>query len=63
MSVVVSPNILTLWYALLAGLMLISTIQEKVTIDGGGAYRSFLVGVILFTAAMLLLEHVAPGEV
>lgn len=61
--VVVSANILTLWYALLAGLMLVSTIREKMSLDGVGAYRSFLAGVIMFTGAVLLLEHLAPGKV
>ena len=53
----VRPNVVTLWYAFLAGLMLISTIREKLSIDERGSFWSFLAGVVVFTVLLLILEQ------
>lgn len=58
----VSPNVVALWYAFLAGLMLITTIGEKLSIEDGGSFWAFLIGVVLFTLILLMLEQV-PGPV
>jgi len=53
----VSPNIVALWYAFLAGLMLITTIGEKLSIDESGSFWPFLAGVVAFTLLLLILEQ------
>ena len=53
----VSPNVVALWYAFLAGVMLITTIGEKLAIKGGESFWWFLAGVVAFTALLLLLEQ------
>ena len=53
----VSPNVVALWYAFLAGLMLITTIGEKLAIDENGSFWPFLAGVVLFTILVLILEQ------
>jgi uncharacterized membrane protein len=53
----VSSNVLALWYAFLAGLMLITTIGEKLSIEASGSFWSFLGGVVVFTALLLILEQ------
>ena len=53
----VSPNVVALWYAFLAGLMLITTIGEKLSIEDGGSFWTFLAGVTAFTALLLILEQ------
>ncbi len=53
----VSSNVVALWYAFLAGLMLITTIGEKLSIDQGGSFWAFLAGVAVFTALLLILEQ------
>jgi len=53
----VSPNVVALLYAFLAGLMLISTIREKLSTDESGSFWPFLAGVFLFTVLLLLLEQ------
>jgi len=58
----VSPNVVTLWFAFLAGVMLVSTIGEKLSIEGGGSFWPFLAGALFFTVLLLLLEQ-ASGSV
>jgi hypothetical protein len=53
----VSPNVVALWYAFLAGLMLITTIGERLSAETGGSFWSFLAGVAAFTAFLLILEQ------
>ncbi len=53
----VSSNVIALWYAFLAGLMLITTIGEKLSIRQSGSFWSFLAGVVTFTALLLILEQ------
>lgn len=53
----VSPNIVALWYAFLAGLMLMATIGEKLAIEESGSFWPFLAGVASFTALLLILEQ------
>ena len=53
----VSPNVVALWYAFLAGVMLITNIGEKLSIEKTGSFWPFLAGVLVFTAALLLLEQ------
>jgi len=52
-----SPNVVALWYALLAGMMLITNIGEKMSLEQGGSYLAFLLGVAAFTAMLLTLEQ------
>lgn len=52
----VSSNVVALWYAFLAGIMLITTIGEKLSIKESGSFWSFLAGVVAFTALLLILE-------
>ena len=54
----VTANVVALWYALLAGLMLITTIKEKLAIEEKGSFWSFLVGAALFTVFLLILEQI-----
>ncbi len=56
----VSPNVVALWYAFLAGVMLIGTIKEKLAIEESGSFWPFLVGVVTFTALLLALERMTP---
>ena len=56
-SMEVSSNVVALWYAFLAGLMLITTIGEKLSIQAKGSFWSFLAGVVAFTALLLILEQ------
>lgn len=56
-SIEVSPNIVVLWYAFLAGVMLIITIGEKLSIEGAGSFWPFLAGVAAFTLLLLVLEQ------
>ena len=53
----VAPNVVALWYAFLAGLMLITTIGEKLSIDQSGSFWPFLAGVVTFTLLLLILEQ------
>jgi hypothetical protein len=53
----VSPNVVALLYAFLAGLMLITTIREKLSTDESGSFWTFLAGVFLFTVLLLILEQ------
>ncbi len=53
----VSSNMVALWYAFLAGMMLITTIGEKLTLKESGSFWSFLAGVVAFTALLLILEQ------
>jgi len=53
----VSPNVVALWYAFLAGLMLITTIREKLSVDESGSFWPFLAGVVAFTLLLLILEQ------
>ncbi len=53
----VSSNVVALWYAFLAGMMLITTIGEKLSIKESGSFASFLAGVVAFTALLLILEQ------
>ena len=57
----VTANVVALWYAFLAGLMLITTINEKLSIDESGSFWSFLAGVVLFTVLLLIFEQM-PGQ-
>jgi len=56
-SLDVSSNIVALWYAFLAGVMLITTIGEKLSVEESGSFWSFLAGVAAFTALLLILEQ------
>lgn len=58
----VSSNIVALWFAFLAGLMLITTIREKLSLEEEGTLRPFLVGVAGFTALILVLEAMPQGK-
>lgn len=53
----VSTNVVALWFAFLAGVMLITTIGEKMSIEQRGSFWPFLAGVAVFTALILMLEH------
>ena len=53
----VSPNVISLWYAFLAGMMLITTIGEKMSMEKSGSFWPFLAGVVAFTALLLILEQ------
>ena len=53
----VSSNVVALWYAFLAGIMLITTIGEKLSIEERGSFWPFLVGVVAFTVLLLILEQ------
>ena len=54
----IAPNIIALWYAFLAGIMLIGVIGEKLAMEESGASWAFLAGVVAFTALLLLLERI-----
>ena len=51
-----SPNVVALWYALLAGMMLITTLGEKLSLEKRGSFRFFVLGVVVFTTLLLILE-------
>ena len=53
----VSSNVVALWYAFLAGIMLTTTIREKISIEKRGSFWPFLAGVVVFTALPLILEQ------
>ena len=53
----VSSNVVALWYAFLAGVMLIVTIGEKLSNEEPGSFWPFLAGVLIFTALLLALEQ------
>ena len=53
----VSTNVVALWFAFLAGVMLITTIGEKMSIEERGSFWPFLAGVGFFTALLLILEQ------
>ena len=53
----VSSNVVALWFAFLAGVMLITTIGEKLSIEESNSFWPFLVGVVVFTILLLLLEQ------
>jgi hypothetical protein len=54
----VSPNVVALWYAFLAGVILITTIGEKLSIEQRGSFWPFLAGVAALTAGLLILEQI-----
>ncbi|MDJ0608934.1 MAG: hypothetical protein QNJ67_08135 [Kiloniellales bacterium] len=58
----VSTNVVALWFAFLAGVMLISTIGEKMSMEQRGSFWPFLAGVTVFTALILLLEHLPQAD-
>ncbi len=62
-SMEVSSNVIALWYAFLAGLMLITTIGEKLSIQAKGSFWPFLAGVVFFTALLLMLEQMPHSVV
>ncbi len=51
-----SANVVALWYALLAGMMLITTLGEKLSLEKRGSFRFFVLGVVVFTTLLLILE-------
>jgi len=53
----VSPNVISLWYAFLAGMMLITTIGEKMSMEKSGSFWPFLAGVVAFTTFLLIFEQ------
>ncbi len=53
----VSNNVIALWYAFLAGIMLITTIGEKLSIGEGGSFWPFVAGVLAFTVLLLIFEQ------
>ena len=53
----VAPNVVALWYAFLAGIMLITTIGEKLSMPESGSYWHFVAGALALTAALLVLEQ------
>lgn len=53
----VSENIVVLWYAFLAGVMLIITIGEKLAIKESSSFWPFLAGVAVFTVLLLILDQ------
>ena len=59
----VSSNVLTLWYAFLAGVMLISTIKEKLAIEEPGTLTPFLIGVAAFALVILALRVSSEANV
>lgn len=59
----VSPNVVALWYAFLAGVMLITTIGEKLSIEESGSFWPFLAGVATFTALLLALEQMPHMDI
>lgn len=59
----VSPNMVALWYAFLAGIMLITTIGEKLSIEARGSFWPFLAGVVAFTVLLLILEQMPEAVV
>ncbi len=59
----VSSNVIALWYAFLAGLMLITTIGEKLSVQTKGSFWPFLAGVVAFTALLLILERMPQSVV
>lgn len=59
----VSDNVVALWYAFLAGVMLITTIGEKLSIEQRGSFWPFLAGVVAFTALLLILEQMPQAVV
>ena len=56
----ISSNTVALWFAFLAGLMLITTIGEKLSIEARGSFWPFLAGVMTFTTLLLILEQMPP---
>lgn len=58
----VSSNVVALWYAFLAGVMLIVTIGEKLSNEERGSFWPFLAGVMVFTALLLILEQIPSEE-
>ncbi len=59
----VSSNVIALWYAFLAGLMLITTLGEKLSAQAKGSFWPFLAGVVAFTALLLILEQMPHSVV
>ena len=59
----VSSNVVALWYAFLAGIMLITTIGEKLSIEESSSFWSFLGGVVIFTLLLLILEQMPQMDV
>lgn len=56
-TIKVSSNVVALWYAFLAGVMLIVTIGEKLSNEERGSFWPFLAGVVAFTTLLLILEQ------
>jgi len=59
----VSSNVIALWYAFLAGIMLITTIGEKLSIEERGSFWPFLAGVAAFTVLLLILEQMRQAVI
>ena len=53
----ISVEVISLWFAFLAGGMLIITIREELPSEEDGSFLAFLVGVVAYTALILLYEQ------
>jgi zinc transporter ZupT len=57
----VSPNVVAVWFAFLAGVILFITIGEKMVVEEHGSFWPFSVGAAAFTGLLLILEGIAPA--
>ena len=57
----VSPNVVAVWFAFLAGIILFTTIGEKLVVEERGSFWPFSVGAATFTALLLILEGITPA--
>lgn len=57
----VSPNAVAVWFAFLAGVILFTTIGEKMVVEERGSFWPFSAGAAAFTGLLLILEGIAPA--
>jgi hypothetical protein len=57
----VSPNVVAVWFAFVAGVILFTTIGEKMVVEERGSFWPFSAGAATFTALLLILEGITPA--
>jgi hypothetical protein len=57
----VSANVVAVWFAFLAGVILFTSIGEKMVVEERGSFWPFSAGAAAFAGLLLILEGIAPA--
>lgn len=57
----ISPNVVVVWFAFLAGVILFTTIGEKLVVEERGSFWPFSAGAAAFAGLLIILEGITPA--